>query len=172
MYGNIRAATIQALTACTLWKLDRDTFKKIVLNAMIPAHAAFTSFIHQVPILSTPYLESTTEDERDRMIKASQRLQYPKGAEVISYGDRTLERYVFLIISGEVVIVSAEKAVLAHKGPYDYFGERAVLYEEPPQASVRAAEDIQVYRVPATVLLSLPTHLLEALRRRAETMHV
>lgn len=50
MYGNVRAATIQALTPCTLWKLDRDTFKKIVLNSMLPAHAAFTAFITQVPI--------------------------------------------------------------------------------------------------------------------------
>lgn len=53
MYGNIRAATIQAQTPCTLWKLDRDTFKKIVLNAMLPTHAAFTAFINKVPIFRT-----------------------------------------------------------------------------------------------------------------------
>lgn len=113
-----------------------------------------------------------TEEERDRMIKASQRLQYHKGAEVISCGDRTLERYVFLIISGEVLIVSEEGKEITSMRPYDYFGDRAVLFEEPPRASARAADDIQVYRVPATVLLSLPESLLEQLRRKAVDMRV
>ena len=113
-----------------------------------------------------------TEEERDRVIKASQRLQYLKGTEVVSHGDPTLERYVFLIISGEVQIVNAAGQELGRKGASDYFGERAVLYEEPPRASAKATEDIQVYRVPATVLSSLPTSLLQALRTRAEEMHV
>lgn len=112
------------------------------------------------------------EEERDRMIKASQRLHYHKGAEVIRCGDCTLERYVFLIISGEVVIVSGEGKEITRLRPYDYFGDRAVLFEEPPRASAMAADDIQVYRVPATVLLSLPENLLEELRRKATEMSV
>ena len=57
MYGNIRAATItvlptQALTPCLLWKLDRITFKKIVLNAAQPDVGPFIQFIDQVPIFS------------------------------------------------------------------------------------------------------------------------
>lgn len=113
-----------------------------------------------------------TEDERDRVIKASQRLQYLKGTQVISHSDSTMERYVFLIISGKVQIVNAAGQELARKGAYDYFGERAVLYEEPPTASARATEDIQVYRVPATVLSSLPASVLQELRKGAGEMSV
>ena len=172
MYGNKRAATIKALTPCTIWKLDRETFKKIVMNAMMPTHSSFTTFIKQVPIFCISQVANMTEEEQTRMIKASQRLQYPKGEVIISHRHVTMEVYVFLIISGEVVIENPEGRVLTRKGPYDYFGERVILYEEPPRASARAGGNIQVYRLPATVLLSLSAELLEALRTRAEGMLV
>jgi len=172
MYGNRRAATIQSVTTCTLWKLDRDTFKKIVLNAMIPTHSAFHTLIQQVPVFGISHAASMTEEEQDRIVKASQRIQYPKGEEVISYHHLTMDSYVFLIISGDVRIVSPEGKELARLGPHDYFGERVILYEESPQASARTATNIQVYRLPATALLSLPVELLEALRQRAHNTYV
>lgn len=52
MYGNIRGATISAATDVKLWKLDRMTYKKIVLNFMLPKRSKFVEFLSRVPIFS------------------------------------------------------------------------------------------------------------------------
>ena len=165
MYGNRRAATITALTQCELWKLDRDTFKKIVLNAMMPTHSAFEEYIKHVPLFGTHHPASLSEDEKDRIIKASQRLEFPKGAEMIREGNHSIEQYVFLIITGKVCIYRGRTQTYC-KGPYEFFGDRTILWEEPAQASAIAQENTQVYRVPATVLRSLPDSILETLKTR------
>jgi hypothetical protein len=57
MYGNLRGATIkvrirQTITQAQLCRIDRITFKKIVLKSVLPASQAFSEFLRTIEIFS------------------------------------------------------------------------------------------------------------------------
>ena len=139
---------------------------------MTPTHAAFTSFVTHLPIFGRFYAGKMSTEECDRVIQASQRLKYEKDAVVISHGDRRMDRYAYLLIAGEVDIVSPEGKSLSHQGPYTYFGVRGIVKDEVPTSSVLALTSLQVYRVPDSVLLSLPAALLQELQLETEQVLV
>lgn len=57
MYDNLRGATIkviyiQSISHCKLWKLDRLTYKKIVLTCMLPTFSKFLDTMSNVEVFS------------------------------------------------------------------------------------------------------------------------
>jgi NADH dehydrogenase len=67
---------------------------------------------------------------------------YERGELVIEKGQ--IGRELFLMISGEVEVLSDGGAVLATLGPKEAFGERALLEDTPRTASVRAKSAVDV----------------------------
>lgn len=53
LYNAPRAATIQAITDCTLYSLDRETFNNIVKEAVIKKRQKFNDFLGRVELLDT-----------------------------------------------------------------------------------------------------------------------
>ncbi|KAB7496089.1 cAMP-dependent protein kinase type II regulatory subunit [Armadillidium nasatum] len=51
MYNLPRAATIQAVTTGSLWAMDRQTFRRIVLNAAYKKRKMYESLLEKVPML-------------------------------------------------------------------------------------------------------------------------
>lgn len=51
MYNLPRAATIQAVTEGSLWAMDRQTFRRIVLNAAYKKRKMYESLLEKVPML-------------------------------------------------------------------------------------------------------------------------
>lgn len=166
MYGNVRAASItvlsiQAATDCILWKLDRQTFKKIVLSATQPnMHSSF-DFITRLPIFGA--LEPV---QQLKIMSNSHYLEYQIGDILIEQGKKMAERYLFLIESGTVQVVR-EGAVLEEVGAGGYVGEKVILMDETPSASAVVHSVCKIYRVPETVLTTLPSSVLQQLREAA-----
>lgn len=166
MYGNIRAATItvsatQTLTPCVLWRLDRAIFKKIVLNAAQPNQHLFLDFIATVHLFS-----SLVRQDKEKMVTCSQHLLYRQGQILLETGHMSAERYVYLIKSGKVAIIADHKEV-EMLGPGQFFGEKAILFDECPTADAVAREESEVFRVPETVVLSCPGDFLQRLKEFA-----
>lgn len=175
MHGNIRAVTItvvsiQAKTDCKLWKLDRGTFKRIVLNASQPRQELFQEFIKRVPVFSEVYTGDMPQDYIDRLVTCSHHLKYNKGDLILAIGHRSAEQYMYLVQEGKVEMI-LDGEVVETVEPNCFFGERSILLDECPIADAVASEDSEIYRVPETVLATMPKDALSTLTRLSQGRH-
>jgi len=139
MYNAPRAATvISAEPNCTLWALDRVTFRRILMESTFARRRMYESFLEEVPLLSslTPY-------ERSKIADALESQKFPPGHVVIREGDPG--HSFFLLEAGEAVAIknNSETPVKEyHKG--DFFGELALLNDAPRAASVVSRTEVKV----------------------------
>ncbi|KAH0472177.1 MAG: uncharacterized protein KVP18_001167 [Porospora cf. gigantea A] len=113
------------------------------------------------------YSSYLSTDQSERLIQAFQDVTYTKGEEIIREGE-TGTRF-FIIKNGEAVVTKGGKRIRT-SGKYDYFGERALLYDEPRSASIDAlSEELHVWVVDKATFLSIMegpmlSHLEERIR--------
>lgn len=139
MYNAPRAATVVSAEAgCTLWALDRLTFRRILMESTFARRRMYESFLEEVPILAslTPY-------ERSKIADALHTQKFARGELIIKEGDPGHSFY--LLESGEADVFKGtpDNKVLHYKKG-DYFGELALLNDAPRAASVVAASDVKV----------------------------
>lgn len=143
LYNAPRAATIIADEDAVLWSLDRNTFNHIVKDAASKKREKYEQFLQQVKVLQT-----MDAYERQKLADAFKEETFKKGDYIIKEGE---EGNIFYFIShGEAVATktlhSGEEAKeVMHYKVGDYFGERALLKNEPRAANVVATtEEITV----------------------------
>jgi cAMP-dependent protein kinase regulator len=137
MYNAPRAATIiSAEGSCTLWALDRVTFRRILMESTFARRRMYENFLEEVPILSslTPY-------ERSKISDALETQKFAPGDVIIHEGDPGHSFY--LLESGEAAAYKGNEKVL-HYSKGDFFGELALLNDAPRAASVVASSDVKV----------------------------
>lgn len=136
LYNAPRAATITADTEALLWVLDRETFNHIVKDASRNRREKYESFLARVKIL-----ESMEAYERSTLSDAFVEELFNAGDYIIRVGDEGTKFY--LVEEGELIATKIlegqeeAKEVMAYK-PGDYFGERALIQNEPRAANVIA----------------------------------
>lgn len=139
MYNAPRAATVMSAEAgCTLWALDRVTFRRILMESTFARRRMYENFLEEVPLLST-----LTPYERSKIADALETLKYPQGHVIIREGDPGYSFY--LLESGEAYAYKGkpENKVLHYKKG-DFFGELALLNDAPRAASIVAASEVKV----------------------------
>ena len=120
MYGHPRAATVVSIEPCTLWSLDRITFRTIILKA---AHRRRTMYEH---FLSTvPLLVSLGPEDRSKIADALVSKVYADEEAVVKQGE--MGDTFFFVEEGEAIVTkvtSGETAenVVGHLRKGDYFG--------------------------------------------------
>lgn len=112
-----------------------ERFPKDYEDAVIPLYQRLT-FLRSVPL----FARLAGEDLHAVAEVVSSR-SYAKGEQVLSKGDPGDE--LFVIVQGAVVI-EEKRVKLGRLGPKEFFGELAVLDEEPRSADCTAAEDTVV----------------------------
>ena len=107
LYNAPRAATITAIEACLLWKLDRDTFNHIVKDSAQKKREKYEQFLEKVQIFATmePY-------ERSKLADAFTERRYKEGEYIIREGESGNE--FFLLQEGRAI---ATKTLDKDKGP-------------------------------------------------------
>lgn len=153
LYNAPRAATIIANEECLLWKLDRETFNHIVKDASSKKRAHYEQFLTKVSIFSTmePY-------ERSKLSDAFKELKFKKDEFIIKEGEAGNDLY--LLVEGQAIATKkldpskAPEQVMAYNTG-DYFGERALIKNEPRAANVVAVTDC--------TLVSLDRHSVKRL---------
>lgn len=142
LYNAPRAATITAEEDGILYALDRNTFNHIVKDAAAKKRERYEEFLTQVKLL-----KEMDSYERSKLADAFKELHFKTGEFVIKEGE---EGNVFYFIQhGEAV---ATKTIEAGKAPVevmqytagDYFGERALIKNEPRAANVMASTTLDV----------------------------
>ncbi|KAI1121924.1 camp-dependent protein kinase regulatory subunit [Nemania abortiva] len=139
MYNAPRAATVvSSEPACTLWALDRVTFRRILMESTFARRRLYEKFLEEVPLLSslTPY-------ERSKIADALETQKYPAGTTIIKQGD--IGQSFYLVESGEAdAFKDGQSESVKHYQKGDFFGELALLNDAPRAASVISASEIKV----------------------------
>lgn len=92
-----------------------------------------------------------SDQQMDMLVRAFKTVRFSMGESIIREGE--VGSRFFIIKSGEVVILKNGKK-LRTCGRHDYFGERALLYDEPRTASVEAAsKDVDLWVVEKALFL-------------------
>jgi cAMP-dependent protein kinase regulator len=130
-YSAPRAASILSKTPCTLWALDRVSFRTILLDVSLTQliqdaaddkHTSrkrrlYESFLSEVPILS-----SLQPQERAKIADVLESRTFVEGEDVILEGDAGEE--FFLIESGTASAIKGDDTVVKQYVKGDYFGGR------------------------------------------------
>jgi len=128
-----------------------------------------------------PFFSSLPDTELRAISEQLRRERYLKGQVIFSEGQEGDALY--LIESGQVQVVTgplAEEKILAYLGPGNFFGELALLLDEPRSATVRVVIDVEVWVLRKDDLQDLlEDHPIIALqmsrelsRRLVETSHM
>ncbi|KAI1850632.1 hypothetical protein JX266_003914 [Neoarthrinium moseri] len=164
MYNAPRAATVvSAESGCTLWALDRVTFRRILMESTFARRRMYENFLEEVPLLS-----SLTAYERSKIADALETLKFPAGHTIIKQGD--VGTSFFLLEDGEChayLEKEGQRHQVKHYKKGDFFGELALLNDAPRAASVVSSTEVKV----ATLGKSAFARLLgpvEGIMRRTE----
>jgi cAMP-dependent protein kinase regulator len=137
LYNAPRAATITAKTDAELLQLDRLTFNHIVKDAAAKKREKYEEFLKHVKIL-----ENMDEYERAKLADAFREEWYQPDDVVIREGDSQGDTF-YLVMSGQAIATKTmeigKPPIEVYKyGPGDYFGERALIKNEPRAANIIA----------------------------------
>lgn len=140
LYNAPRAASIVAKSACVLFALDRETFNHIVKGAVIQRRNKFEHFLSKIPIL-----DSLNGYEKDKICDCLQTKTYTNGEYIIREGESG--DVFYFIQSGNCKATKKNKNTHQEETVYnfaenDYFGELALLKNEPRAASIVTTSDI------------------------------
>ncbi|KAL5527167.1 hypothetical protein ACEPAG_5958 [Sanghuangporus baumii] len=172
MYGHPRAATVMSIEPSTLWRVDRITFRTIILKAAHRRRTMYEHFLSTVPLLS-----SLSAEERSKIADALTSKVYLDGDKVVKQGD--IGDSFFLVEEGEAVVTKkipgeeGEREV-GHLRKGEYFGELALLRRAPRAATVSAvhrrdlsAPKLKVAALDAAAFTRLLGPLREIMERKA-----
>ena len=132
LYNVPRAANIIASTDAVLFSLDRDTFSHIVKDAAMNRRNMYDEFLKKVALLS-----QMDNYERVTISDAFVQKKWKRGDHVINEGEIGDDFY--FVVKGECVAVKTidgKKVEVMQYKEQDYFGERALIKNEPRAATI------------------------------------
>ena len=161
MHNSPRVATVKATTKALLWGLDRATFRYVLAHTSSSKFDDVKEFLGKVKIL-----EGLQPSQMSTLAQAVDVKKYSKDEIIVSKGEEGNE--MFVIKEGSVVcrvVKGAGDAESAHQASRvssikvqninlesgDYFGERALMYNEARAADVIATSDCTCYTISAAV---------------------
>ena len=135
LYNTPRAASIQALSDCVLFSLDRETFNHIVKDSSVQNRNKYEEFLSKVEVL-----QELDMYERNKLCDCLQIRNYEPNEYILREGDRG--HTFFMIMKGQGQATkrikgSDEEEVVLEYNENEYFGELSLLKNEPRAASVR-----------------------------------
>lgn len=168
MYNAPRAASIIAVTDCTLYALDRVTFRSILMENTARKRRMYEQFLEEIPLF-----KSLETYERHKIADALEPVQFDDNDVVIREGD--VGDNFYLIESGEAKFYkllpdgTQQEVMIGKKG--EYFGELALLREEPRAASVVAHGKLKCATLGKKAFNRLLGPVMDILKRNSENYH-
>lgn len=136
MYSAPRAATVSIKSAtCKLWQLDREPFKKLLAQQSQNQYAMYEGWLGEVDLL-----KSLNRYELSRLSDLLESNLYDAGEEIIVQNEPGDKFYILEDGTCAAFIAGpeGEKKVKDYEKQGEYFGEIALLNNEPRKATVRA----------------------------------
>lgn len=138
LYNQPRSATVKAETNGVLWCLDRMAFTKYMVGNSNDMRDNFVSFLKKNSLLGK--LDS---DELETLAEAFVPTTFKANDTIIQEGSKGSVFYMLYDGKVEVKKSGLEKKPILSRG--EFFGERALLNDEPRNASIVALTDCTCY---------------------------
>merc|ERR1711920_1151603 len=156
LYNCPRAASVVVKEKSVCWQLDRESFNHIVKDAAVKRRNKYDSFLKQVALIS-----SIDAYERSQIADALKSESYTKG-QIIVKQDEPGDKF-YILEEGVLYALKGENRVMDYKAG-DYFGELALLKNQPRAASVIVESDtakvLSMSRAAFTKMLGPLQHVL------------
>ncbi|KAI8070680.1 cyclic nucleotide-binding-like protein [Gongronella butleri] len=168
MYNAPRAATIISTSECVLWALDRVSFRMILLENTSRKRRMYDQFLSEVPLLKSlePY-------ERHKIADALEPLQFTDGQVVIKEGD--VGDNFYLIEQGSALCyktaADGSQSVVNRLEKGGYFGELALLNDQPRAATVVAQGKLKCVTLSKPAFQRLLGSVVDVLKRNTTNYH-
>merc|ERR1712012_309129 len=138
LYNCPRAASVVAKGMSVCWQLDRESFSHIVKEAAIKRRNKYDTFLKNVALISSiePY-------ERSQIADALKAENFKKGEVIVKQDDPGDKFYIIeegFLYATKMTPTEGEKRVMDYRAG-DYFGELALLKNQPRAASVVVSSD-------------------------------
>jgi len=142
IYGTPRAATVKAATDVKLWGIDRDSYKRILMESTIRKRKQYEEFLGTVSIL-----ENLDKWERLTIADALESIHFNAGEVIIKKGDTGNDFYI--IVEGSAAVTEYKENVEDELllGTSDYFGEVSLILDRPRSATVTAKEPLKCVKL-------------------------
>ena len=138
MYNAPRAAEIVSKEQSVLFSLDRETFNHIVKNSAIRKRDSYEQFLSKIDILSDLDIY-----EKAKICDCLKKEIFKNGQEVIKEGEAGQKFY--LVQSGKAEALQKQEdgsqKVVFEYGENDYFGELALINNDPRKATIKVISD-------------------------------
>ncbi|XP_076247359.1 cAMP-dependent protein kinase type II regulatory subunit isoform X2 [Calliopsis andreniformis] len=141
LYNMPRAASIKALTPGTLWAMDRQTFRRILLKSAYRKRKMYEDLINKVPMLKSlePY-------ERMNLADALVPKQFADSEQIIRQGD--IADGMYFVEDGVVritILGDHGREIEINRVPAGgYLGELALVTHKPRAASAYAVGNVKL----------------------------
>lgn len=138
LYNCPRAASVVAKDPCVCWQLDRETFNYIVKEAAAKRRNLYDNFLGSVPLIA-----HIGAYERSQIADALRPESFKKGDVVVKQGDPGDKFYILeegRLYAQKNKAGEGDMKVMEYKSG-DYFGELALLKNQPRAASVIVESD-------------------------------
>jgi len=165
LYNAPRAASIKAVTDCVLFALDRETFNHIVKDAEVKRRERFEQIMSKIELLSVmdPY-------ERSKIADVAIPVKFKKGDYIIKQNDIG-DKFYFVesgtAIATKILYGKSEPETVYEYKSGDYFGELALLKNEPRAANVIATSDLTVLALDREAFTRVLGPLTDILKRNS-----
>lgn len=133
LYNCPRAASVEAKDKCLCWKLDRETFNHIVKDSATKRTREYNGFLEHVSLFI-----SMDTYERSQLCDALVPEPYNRGDIIVNQDEPGNK---FYILAEGTLVAKKNDAQVMEYAVGDYFGELALLKNQPRAASVHVTSD-------------------------------
>ena len=135
LYNCPRAATCLASSDCSLWKVDQRTFRHMLANNTASQQSDVLDVLRKVG-----FLADLDEAIMKKVVDALTTVKFQKGERIINKGDAGEVFYILKEGRARCTDIGFGDSQFADQvyGPGDFFGERALLKNEPRAANITA----------------------------------
>ncbi|GFR61177.1 cAMP-dependent protein kinase type II regulatory subunit [Elysia marginata] len=171
MYNMPRSATVRCASEGTLWAMDRNSFRRIVLKSAFKKRKKYEDLLESVTIL-----QNLDRYERMTLADALQGRVYQDGDAIIKQGDDP--DGVYFVEEGHIRITmfsqDGTETDIGTRTTSTYFGELALIENKPRTASVYAVGRVKAAFLERECFERLLGPCLEIMKRNSQlyTMYV
>eukprot|EP00397_Hematodinium_sp_SG-2012_P010010 GEMP01010111.1.p1 GENE.GEMP01010111.1~~GEMP01010111.1.p1 ORF type:complete len:749 (+),score=160.02 GEMP01010111.1:302-2548(+) len=162
LYNAPRAASVIATSPWgVMWSISREVFNNVVKSAMLLEKERGEKMLKRVvPFNSLP------DAERNKVADVVKPVSYLQGEYVIRRGDQGDDMF---ILEEGLAVASIEGKVVKNYRSGDYFGERALLKDEPREADIIAVTDCRILALDKACFNRLLQPLRAAFEEKVKT---
>lgn len=140
LYLMPRRATVKAIEDSIVWVIDRQNFKTILFKASWIHLKEIQGYLDGVLIL-----QSLLNEEKEHLATALVEMQFVRGENIVVQGE--IGMIFYILYEGDVQVIKDnekinELSAEPRLGTAQYFGERALLYNDCREATVQVTSNV------------------------------